>query len=187
MEGPLRRGGRLVDEHGAVITWSVAEGGRGRRWRWSATDPRGRFIAAHTLELDPEGRFAGLESAAGTGLLTLHRESDGSLHGNRVTSRGIDHLVIPAPAPPLVILGSGPLGLGALAAAGHLTADARIDLVEILDDLGVRVAGCRVERPDDRTWELRSDRAAWRVRLDDDGLPAGGGAGTSESWPLEIE
>ncbi len=187
MEGPLRRGGRLVDEHGAEITWSVAEGRRGRRWRWTATDRRGGFVAAHTLELDPEGRFARLESAARTGLLTLHRESDGSFHGNRVAGRGIDHLVIPPPAPALVILGSGPVGLAALAAAGHLAADARVDLVEVLDDLGVAVAGCRVGRPDDRTWELRSERAAWRVRLDGDGLPAAGGAGTSESWPLEVE
>jgi hypothetical protein len=187
MEGPLRRGGRLVDVHGAETTWSVAEGRRGRRWRWTATDRGGGFVAAHTLELDPEGRFGRLESVTGGGLLTLHRESDGSLHGNRVTGGGIDHLVIPAPAPELVIVGSGPLGLAALAGGDRLAVAAALDVVEIRDDLGVRVAGCRVERPEARTWELHSDRATWRATVDNDGLPTASGAGRVESWPLESD
>ncbi len=44
------------------------------------------------LELDPEGRFSHLELSTPVGLLTLHPEADGTLHGNAVTSTGVDHV-----------------------------------------------------------------------------------------------
>lgn len=185
MAGPLRRAGRLADEAGGITTWSVAEGRRGRRWRWSAVDRRGSLVAAHTLELDPEGRFAGLESAAAAGLLTLHREADGSLHGNRVGGRGVDHIEVPAPAPGLVLVGAGPVGPAAVAAALVAAAGGPpIDGLEVLDDLGVRVVGWSVHRVDGTTLELVAGRVARRVALDAL-APRGGEGSPTTSWPLE--
>jgi len=185
MTGPLRRGGRLVDETGAVTTWSVAEGRRGRRWRWTVVDRRGALVVAHTLELDPEGRFAGLESVAASGLLTLHRESDTSIHGNRVGERGVDHLEIPAPAPGLVVVGGGPVGPAAVAGAlVAMVGGPAIDAVEVLDDLGLRLVEWSVHRVDGTTLELVANRATRRVALDVLAPRDGGGIPTT-SWPLE--
>jgi hypothetical protein len=45
------------------------------------------------LELDPDGRFSHLELSTAAGLLTLHPEGDGTLHGNAVTADGVHHVV----------------------------------------------------------------------------------------------
>ena len=181
--GAVRRGGRLVDPDGRVVTWSMAEGARGRRWRWSVVDPQGAFVAAHTVELDADGRFARLESAAAGGLLSVHREADGSLHGNRVVERGIDHLTLPAPAPGAAVVGFGPIG-AAIASAGMPAGGAAVDVVEVGDDLGVRVVEASARRIATGTLELRIGSGVRRVRLDDAGLPAADD-GPSTSWPLE--
>jgi hypothetical protein len=82
----LRLGGsgRMVD--GSDVTWSLAEGERGRRWRWTVTgDGRLRHVAL--VEIDPTGRFARLELASSAGMLTLHPDADGrSIHGNVVSN-----------------------------------------------------------------------------------------------------
>jgi hypothetical protein len=187
-DGPVRRGGRIAEPDGRVVTWSMAEGSRGRRWRWSVVDRRGTLVSAHTVELDPEGRFASLESAAAGGLLTLHREADGSgrqwrLDGNRVAERGIDHLTVPAPAPEIVVVGSSPIA--AAIASRALTEDARTaDVVEVGDDLGVRIAEASIRRPGGDIFEIRTGIGARRVALDEDGLPARDDP-ASTSWPLE--
>lgn len=182
MNAALRRGGTFVDDAGRTVVWSVAEGRRGRRWRWTVGDRRGNALATHTLETSPAAAFSRLESACGSGLLTLHREADGSIHGNRVTDRGVDHLVIPSPAPALALVGSAALGVGALISGlGDATEGASFDAIEVLDDLGVRVVECTVRRREDGTWEVRSGRRLRRTALDLDGLPAGSGA----SWSLE--
>lgn len=195
MSGPVRRGGRLVDDAGRATTWSMAEGSRGRRWRWTVVDRRGTLVASHTLELDPGGRFSHLESAIAAGLLSLHREADGSLHGNRLSERGVDHLHVPAPAPRLVLVGSGPIGLAVLAAGlrGE-TADEggdaagvgplELDIVEVADDLGVRLAEARIRSDDNGRVEVRLDHASRRATLDANGLPLDDGPSTT-SWPLE--
>lgn len=89
--GWLRVAGTGRARDGATVTWSVAEGRRGRRWREAVTR---NGAVAHSLlfELDPEGRFAHLELTTPAGLLTLHPEGDGTLHGNAVTGAGITHV-----------------------------------------------------------------------------------------------
>jgi hypothetical protein len=85
----LRRAGtgRLPD--GGIVAWSVADGGRGRRWRWTVTDG-GTLRHAGLIELDPAGRFSRLELSSRVGLLTLHPDPDGrSIHGNVVTAEGV--------------------------------------------------------------------------------------------------
>ena len=45
------------------------------------------------LELDPDGRFSHLELSTAAGLLTLHPEGDGTIHGNAVTTAGLTHVI----------------------------------------------------------------------------------------------
>jgi hypothetical protein len=145
-------------------------------------DQHGSTLVVHTLETDLLGRFERLESGSGAGLLTLHREADGSVHGNRVTERGVDHLLIRAPAPAAAFVGSTDLGVAALI-AGLVTGGegASVDVIEVLDDLGVRVIDCSILRSGDGAWEVRTGSRASRVVVDGEGLPTGSG----KSWSLE--
>ena len=51
--------GRLAD--GRTVTWSLADGRRGRRWRTTTTDPIGGLESALLLELAPDGRLSKIE------------------------------------------------------------------------------------------------------------------------------
>ena len=88
----LRRAGSGRTEDGSQVTWSVAEGRRGRRWREVIVDGLGEVRSSLLLELDPTGRFSHLELSTAHGLLTLHPEPDGTLHGNAVTPDGLRHV-----------------------------------------------------------------------------------------------
>ncbi len=88
----LRRAGAGTAPDGAFVVWSVAEGHRGRRWRESVRTGEG-IRSSLLLELDPEGRFSHLELSTAAGLLTLHPEGDGTLHGNAVTAAGVHHVI----------------------------------------------------------------------------------------------
>ena len=85
---PFRVGGvgRLPD--GAVLTWSLAEGARGRRWRAGVAGADG-LSAAVLLEVGLDGRPTKLELATRAGLLSVHPEADDSLHGNVVSATGV--------------------------------------------------------------------------------------------------
>jgi len=86
----LRRAGRGELAGDDVVLWSVAEGARGRRWRWMHQLDQGFQGSSGTLELLPDGRLGRLELAAFGGLLTFHPEADGlSAHGNIVTPDGV--------------------------------------------------------------------------------------------------
>ena len=92
MAGWLRRAGSAPRPGGGHVTWSVAEGRRGRRWREVVVDADGAVRHSLLLELDPDGRFSHLELSTAAGLLTLHPEGDGTLHGNAVTGDGVRHI-----------------------------------------------------------------------------------------------
>jgi hypothetical protein len=89
---PLRRAGSGRAPDGALVTWTVAEGRRGRRWR-EVVVLDGAIVHSLLLELDPDGRFSHLELSTPAGLLTLHPEGDGTLHGNAVRPDGVSHVV----------------------------------------------------------------------------------------------
>jgi len=89
--GWLRVSGTGRSPDGATVTWSVAEGRRGRRWREAITRD-GAVVHSLLFELDPDGRFAHLELTTPAGLLTLHPEGDGTIHGNAVTGAGVMHV-----------------------------------------------------------------------------------------------
>jgi hypothetical protein len=151
-------------------------------------EPDGALASSLLLETDPERRFSHVELSTAAGLLTLHPEGDGTIHGNAVTERepGVSHVVGLAwgPADALVIDGS-PLASAALAWA----ASATIEVGETAERSGLRIdrslalaAGSfAVER-------LTSER--WRIgpsvpfAIDADGLPR---LEASRVWPLELD
>ena len=94
MSAPLRMAGWGTLDDGAAMTWTVAEGRRGRRWREVVA--RGDAVA-HSLLLETgvDDRFSHLELARAGGLWTFHPEGDGTLHGNHVDPRGqaVRHVV----------------------------------------------------------------------------------------------
>lgn len=190
----LRRAGRGTDASGAEIVWTVSEGRRGRRWREVRSGPHG-VISSLLLETDATGRFSHAEISTAAGLLTLHPEADGTLHGNVVGERGIEHVEgLPWRADGVVLLeGSTIAMVAAIApmvahgARPRTTPDSdsgpasplralRIDL-----RLGHRLADVLVARGGGGRWLVGETD---EVRLDDDGLPV---QADGASWPLEVE
>jgi hypothetical protein len=184
---PVRRGGRGTLPDGAQLTWSLAEGGRGRRWRASRVRD-GRLEGTILLEIDGAGRPTRLEIGTSDGLLTLHPDrGERELHGNVVTPAEIRHLRFDwSPAHELVVDGF-PIAL--LAAAGRLGADIPVgDTAErpaVIVDSGLRchVATLRLVRLDERRWRAEEEGSAVGVAIDADGAPAG--LDDAEEWPLE--
>jgi hypothetical protein len=88
----LRRAGhgRLAD--GSLVTWSIAAGRRGRRWR-EVVVRDAAVVSSLLFETAPDDHFSHLELSTATGLLTLHPEGDGTLHGNSIGVDGVRHVV----------------------------------------------------------------------------------------------
>jgi len=178
--------GRLPD--GSVVTWTVAEGQRGRRWREVvAHDTATRH--ALLLETDPDGRFSHLELARADGLWTFHPEPDGTLHGNHVAAgaSAVRHVAgWPfAPDDALIIDGSP---ISAAAIAWRRRAAMREGAVEQVAAIVIGADGA-LERPSGIRIE-RLSRTHWRVgegspfEVDEAGLPL---LDDGASWPLELD
>jgi hypothetical protein len=169
MAGPVRRGGRGTLSDGARLTWSLAEGGRGRRWRASRV-LGGRLEGTLLLEIDGTGRPARLELGTADGLLTLHPDGgERELHGNVVTPSGIRHLRFDwSPAHELVVDGF-PVVLMAALRRGR--------------DPGERPAVIVDGRLECGPGTIRLDRLGREFDIDADGAPAG--LDDAEAWPLE--
>ena len=159
----LRRAGsgRLPD--GALVLWSVAEGARGRRWRWTVSI--GEAVRhAGLIELDREGRFARLELETAAGMLTLHPDDDReTAHGNVVRHDGVQPIRVAWSDGASVVIEGDPFGT---AVAGRRGRGPSVAL-----DLTVRPAGD--ERP------READEA---LPLDERGVPR---LVDAREWPLE--
>jgi hypothetical protein len=172
---------------GARLTWSLAEGGRGRRWRATRVKD-GCLEGTLLLEVDAAGRPSRLELGTADGLLTLHPDrGEQELHGNVVTSEGIRHLRFDwSPAHELVVDG---FRVALLAAVNRLSAGVpvgeAIDRPAVVVDHGLRchVATIRLERLDERRWRAEGEGSAIEVATDQDGAPAGFDG--AQDWPLE--
>jgi hypothetical protein len=184
MTGPsIRLAGSVVHD-GALRTWSVADGRRGRRWRATEASPAGS--RSWVVETDPDGAFVRLEAATGDALLTLHREPDGSLHGHRIGSDGMDHFAIPGPTPP-VLAGLDPLALAAATGPRVDRPATERPLAVILIDGDLRVARVAATIRTTDTGELEVAGIAerpLRVDLDVTGLPA---TYVAAAWPMQRE
>ena len=162
---PLRRAGRGTDVAGLTVTWSMSEGRRGSRWR-EVRVADGAVVSSLLLEFDPDERFAHLELSTAAGLLTLHPEGDGTLHGNAIVASGVQHIVAVAwePADALEVEGST---IARTAAARGPAAAA-----EVVVGLDLSIARRTLEAP------------AQPTVLDADGLPV---LVDGETWPLELD
>ena len=184
---PVRRGGRGRLPDGAQLTWSLAEGGRGRRWRASRVRD-GRLEGTVLLEIDGAGRPARLELGTADGLLTLHPDHDErELHGNVVTPGGVRHLRFDwSPAHELVVDGfpvvllAAARRLGAIIPAGQ---KAERPALVVDSSLRCHEVTIRVVRLDERRWRAEGQGSAVGVAIDADGAPAG--LDDAEEWPLE--
>jgi hypothetical protein len=156
----LRRAGRGRDAEGWWVVWSIAEGSRGRRWR-EVRHRDGAVAHSLLLETDPDGRFSHLELSTASGLLTLHPEPDGTLHGNVVTLDGIEHIRGLAWTPDSVVIVEG-------STISLIAASIDPSRPCVLISLGLRVDAARVigEAPS----------------VAEDGLPV---LDAGRIWPLE--
>jgi hypothetical protein len=187
MSAAVRRAGRATLPDGRAIIWSVADGRRGRRWR-AETIRDDRLESSLLLEVGVDGRPARLELATPAGLLTLHPEATGALHGNAVTGGGVRHLTfewseehgleIDALPIPSVVTASR---LAPAVAAGE---GRTVPVVVVGLDLTVRAGQRRYHRLDERSWRIDGDGHAQAFAIDHRGLPVWPTA--AGEWPLEL-
>lgn len=182
---PVRRAGAGLIEGGDRVTWSVAEGSRGRRWREAVVGEQGlRHVLL--LETDPAGRFTHLELATPAGLLTLHPEDDDTLHGNAIDAGGLRHVTgLPWDAGGVVLLAGSPVARAAVAfllrtvlAPGVSTAR---EAVLLGPDLQPALRRVQVTRTDADRWRTNDDAA---FRVDADCLPI---LADGATWAMEAE
>ena len=183
MAPPLRSGGRGQGADGAAVIWSVAEGRKGRRWREVRNGGAG-VASSLLLETSPDGRFAHLELSTPSGLLTLHPEGDGTLHGHAIVSDGVEHVEgLAWDADGIVLLEGSTVCRVAAAqalAAVVVSGSSRAQLAVVIPPtLWLEVKPVRVERVDAGTWRF-GDEAP--LTIDGRGLPVLRGG---EIWDLE--
>jgi hypothetical protein len=185
----VRRGGWATLPDGGRIAWSVADGHRGRRWR-GATTRDGVLTASLLLEVGGDGRPVRLELAGFAGLLTLHPESGGSLHGNAVTAGGIRHLTFDWSDDHELEIEGNPIPSAVTAA--RLTSSVRVGegrsspVVIVGQDLVVRAGERRFERIGAAgSWRIVGDGEARLLVVDVDGLPVW--PEPADDWPLELD
>ena len=184
MTGPTRAAGwGRGPEDGTVVTWTVAEGRKGRRWREVVA--RGSDVVhSLLLETDPNGRFSHLELARADGLWTFHPEVDGTLHGNHVGSdSGVRHIAGRpfAPDDAMIVEGS-PVSLAAIAwghAAGALVCPVG-GVVIGADGTLAELADVPIERLSPTRWRIGEGSP---IEIDEAGLPV---LDDGERWPLEL-
>ena len=177
---------------GARLTWVLAEGRRGRRWRATLLAPDGRMARATLLEVGLDGRPTRLEIAGPDGLLTVHPGDDGRrLHGNVVRATGIDHVDLPWTVDHALLDGGSPVTAAAAVAALRdrigVGEGRAIEVVEVTPDLAVHPGTRTVDRLAERRWRVRGADAGVEltVDLDELGIPEGLGGGVA--WPLELD
>ncbi len=175
MTGPTRMAGWGRATHGSTVTWTVAEGGKGRRWR-EVVALGGATVQALLLETDRDRRFSHLELARADGLWTFHPEPDGTLHGNHVRpgDGGVEHVRgWPFGRDDALVVEGSPIALAALAWARASEVApgvaASVESVVIGADGQLRrKASLRIERLSATRWRIGD---APPLEVDPDGLP----------------
>jgi hypothetical protein len=188
MSAPLRVAGWGTLDDGAAMTWTVAEGRRGRRWREVVA--RGDGVA-HSLLLETgvDGRFSHLELARAGGLWTFHPEGDGTLHGNHVDPRGqaVRHIVgLPFGSDDLFLVEGSPLSAAAI--AWRLASSVPASVSTTSAGVVLRASGeldavpaIGIERLSMGRWRVQAGRP---FEIDAAGLPV---LADGETRPLEVD
>jgi len=142
-----------------------------------------------TLETGHAGQWLRLEMAAPAGLLSLHPDREGSIHGNVASADGVRDVALGVLRPPLVDVRDSLVGetalcraLERLVAAGEART---VTVVRVSAGLEVATGELEVLRRDARSWELGDSDGRREVSIGDRGAPAEGEAGVR--WPLETE
>jgi hypothetical protein len=164
MTDHLRLAGTWRLPDGALVTWTVADGRRGRRWRASSTVD-GQLTHALLIEVDPAGRVARLELATPAGLLTLHPDaSETTLHGNIVTLGGVQPVTFAWSRDHALSVDGRPI---ADAVTAHRITETtrvgerrKVALVAIAPDLTLREATFEFEPVRYRLWRISSSSRA---------------------------
>jgi hypothetical protein len=185
----LRRAGsgRLSD--GSRLVWSVAEGSRGRRWRWTRTSNAG-LASVGLLELDVDGAFSRLELGGPPGLLTLHVDQSGDeVHGNVASSTGMRHLRFGWSRDDLLLVDGEPLIAAAMCHRFAREVDPgprrEHDVLLVEASYVVRNSQGSCTRESQTRWRVELSQARrFRIAIDDDGLPTG--LEDEANWPLEL-
>ena len=183
MTVPTRAAGWGRGPDGTVVTWTVAEGRKGRRWR-EVVGRGGDVVHSLLLETDPNGRFSHLELARADGLWTFHPEADGTLHGNHVgNDSGVRHIAgWPFGPDDAMILEGSPVSLAAIAwghAAGALVSPVGGVVIGV-DGTLAEMADVPIERLSPTRWRIGKGSP---IEIDEAGLPV---LDDGESWPLEL-
>ena len=156
----LRRAGTGWLPDGSVATWSVADGLRGRRWRWTIATDNG-LRHAGLVELDPGRRLGRLEFETGDGMLTLHLDADRAVaYGNVVRVGGVEPLAVAWSDGDAIAIEDEPFGSSVLGWRG------RGWVIGV--DLGVR---------------REDQRSVAALELDERGVPR---LRDDREWPLEV-
>jgi hypothetical protein len=182
----VRRAGRGVDASGVSIVWSVSEGRNGRRWREARIDGDGQLVGSLLLETAPDGRFLHSELSTAGGLLTLHPEGDGTLHGNVITRDGLRHVAgLPWSVGGLLLVEGSPIATCAAATRLRTIVRAgdtrRLPGARVSRALEVRTEDLPVARPTDDRWQLADEPLQV---VTPQGLPV---LTDAAEWPLEAE
>lgn len=166
---PTRLAGAGHGPDGALVAWSLAEGGRGRRWRSTRTFD-GRLVSVLLLEVTPAGRPSRLELTTAAGLLTLHpNAAEDALHGNVVAPGGVRHLAFGWSADHALIVLDEPVAAAALGPDGvRISRTGRLVGLRVDPDLAIESVVLAVQAPlpespslpdlrDGAVWPLESD------------------------------
>ena len=183
----VRRAGRVGQADGSVILWSVADGRRGRRWR-VAVARDGGFVSSTLLEVSAAGRPVRLELTTSGGLLTLHPEASGDLHGNAVTQGGVRHLRYAWSDEHELVVSGVPI-LDAVTAqrlAGSTPAGEgrTVPVVVVGLELAIREGVRSFHRLDAVTWRIDGEGDQETMTIDARGIPRW--SGDVDEWPLEV-
>ena len=173
--------GRLPD--GSRIIWSLAEGGRGRRWR-EVRYAGASVISSLLLEADPDGRFLHLEASTAAGLITLHPEPDATLHGNVVSAERVEPVRgLSWSAEAIVVLEGSPISQAAAALRLRRSmpdfSTRSVTGVFIPLTLWLDPKPIPVERVAPDGWRFQHGEV---ITFDSDGIPY---LPDGETWPLE--
>ena len=188
MTEPTRAAGWGVAADGSEVTWTVAEGRRGRRWR-EVVSRDGAVAHALLLETAPDGRFSHLELARGDGLWTFHPEPDGTLHGNHVGRGEVDVRHVtgwPFAPDDAILIEDSVISLAAIAwsRASSMVVGSSVEVAAVViggDGALEPVPALRVERLSMTGWRVGE---APPFELDPAGLPLLAGGSTR---PLEVD
>ncbi|MFL5673603.1 MAG: hypothetical protein ACJ779_01225 [Chloroflexota bacterium] len=175
MTSPVRAAGWGTAADGSVVTWTISQGRRGRRWR-EVVAHGDAVVHALLLETGSDGRFSHMELARADGLWTFHPEGDGTLHGNRVdrSEAGVRHVEGWSFGPDdVLVLEGSPVGV---AAAVHRWRDA-LAVGASVGVGGVAIGRDGALRREDSIVVKRLDVRRWRIgdgqpfEVDEDGAP----------------